>query len=144
MKFLTFFSSTGVFGDNAKITGIPPEVWRYYLLAVRPEQSDTDFKWDDFAAKTNNELLANLGNLVNRVLMFIHSKYKTIPEPNDLKDIDSEILSIFHRKINEYCQALEVQRLKDALKIVMEASSEANRYFQETEPWVLIKSDPER
>jgi methionyl-tRNA synthetase len=50
--------------------GIPPEVWRYYLLINRPEQADSSFSWDDFAAKTNNELLANLGNFVNRAISF--------------------------------------------------------------------------
>ena len=48
----------GVFGDQAESTGVPSEVWRYYLLANRPETSDTDFKWDDFIARNNNELLA--------------------------------------------------------------------------------------
>ena len=56
----------GVFGNDAKETGIPVEVWRYYLLSNRPEQSDTDFKWSDLVAKNNSELLANLGNFINR------------------------------------------------------------------------------
>ena len=50
------------------------QTWRYYLLANRPEQSDTDFKWSDLAAKNNNELLANLGNFINRGLSFVFSK----------------------------------------------------------------------
>lgn len=61
-----FLAFAGVFGNQAKDTGIPVEVWRYYLLANRPEQSDTDFKWADLAAKNNSELMANLGNFVNR------------------------------------------------------------------------------
>lgn len=56
----------GVFGNDVMDTGIPAEVWRYYLLANRPEASDTDFKWADLAARNNNELLKNLGNFVNR------------------------------------------------------------------------------
>jgi methionyl-tRNA synthetase len=54
----------GVFGDAARGTGIPSEVWRYYLLSNRPEASDSTFVWTDFADKNNNELLKNLGNLV--------------------------------------------------------------------------------
>lgn len=50
------------------------QTWRYYLLANRPEQSDTDFKWSDLAAKNNNELLANLGNFINRGLSFVFTK----------------------------------------------------------------------
>lgn len=61
----------GVFGDDAKNTGIPVEVWRYYLLCNRPEQQDTVFQWSDFIAKNNNELLANLGNFCNRALTFV-------------------------------------------------------------------------
>jgi methionyl-tRNA synthetase len=55
-----------VFGTDAVETGIPVEVWRYYLLANRPEAQDTDFKWADLQARNNNELLKNLGNFINR------------------------------------------------------------------------------
>lgn len=55
-----------MFGNDARNTGIPSEVWRFYLLANRPESSDTDFKWTDLAARNNAELLANLGNFINR------------------------------------------------------------------------------
>ena len=51
------------------------QVWRYYLLANRPESADTDFKWSDLAAKNNGELLANLGNFINRGLSFVYAKY---------------------------------------------------------------------
>ncbi len=61
---------TGVFGNDAKDTGIPVEVWRYYLLSNRPEQQDTDFKWSDLAARNNSELMANVGNFVNRWAAF--------------------------------------------------------------------------
>ena len=50
------------------------QVWRYYLLSNRPEQSDTDFKWSDLVARNNSELLANLGNFINRALSFAFSK----------------------------------------------------------------------
>ncbi len=61
---LTFFR---VFGNNAQETGQPPSVWRYYLLSQRPETNDSAFLWSKFIAANNNELLANLGNFVNRV-----------------------------------------------------------------------------
>ncbi|KAJ1843131.1 methionine--tRNA ligase mes1, partial [Coemansia sp. RSA 486] len=57
----------GVFGNNAQDTGVPPDVWRYFLLANRPEKSDTIFTWSDFVSRNNNELLNNVGNLCNRV-----------------------------------------------------------------------------
>lgn len=56
----------GVFGTDAKETGIPADVWRFYLLSQRPESQDANFNWSDFALKNNGELLNNLGNFVNR------------------------------------------------------------------------------
>jgi methionyl-tRNA synthetase len=56
-----------VFGNNAQQTGQPPSVWRYYLLSQRPENNDSSFMWSSFISANNNELLANLGNFVNRV-----------------------------------------------------------------------------
>lgn len=72
---------TGVFGDDAQNTGIPSDVWRYYLLINRPEKSDSDFYWTDLADKNNNELVANIGNLCNRALEFCYSNFeKSIPQ----------------------------------------------------------------
>ncbi len=66
---------TGVFGDDAVKSGIPSEVWRYYLLASRPETSDSVFQWDNFLTSNNSELLANLGNYVQRSLSFLKTSY---------------------------------------------------------------------
>lgn len=60
--------------DSQALPLPPAQVWRYFLLSNRPETSDTDFKWSDLAAKNNSELLANLGNFVNRALAFVASK----------------------------------------------------------------------
>lgn len=74
-------NNSGVFGDNAIESGIPSEVWRYYLLINRPESQDTVFLWSDFLAKNNNELLANLGNFSNRILKFVPSAFDSkVPE----------------------------------------------------------------
>ena len=69
-------NGTGVFGTHAieLEKDIPSEVWRYYLLVNRPEKSDSEFSWKDFIDKNNNELLANLGNLVHRALQFIYKE----------------------------------------------------------------------
>jgi len=66
---------TGVFGDDCMKTGIPSEVWRYYLLASRPESSDSVFTWAEFAARNNGELLNNVGNFINRCLKFCNDRY---------------------------------------------------------------------
>ena len=78
----------GVFGDNAKETGVPSDVWRYYLLSNRPETSDTVFTWSDFISRNNNELLANLGNLINRIMKFLDSTDKyggTLPPADPVR-----------------------------------------------------------
>ena len=70
----------GVFGNNAQEAGIPADIWRFYLLFVRPESQDSSFSWDDFMLKNNSELLNNLGNFINRYLTLpsLHS----IPPPS--------------------------------------------------------------
>ena len=66
----------GVFGNNAKDTAIPADIYRFYLLYVRPESQDSSFSWADFVTKNNSELLNNLGNYINRVLSFIKANFR--------------------------------------------------------------------
>ena len=63
---ITILLGIGVFGNDAQDTGIPADIWRFYLMYTRPENADSAFKWEDLMLKTNSELLANLGNFVNR------------------------------------------------------------------------------
>ena len=65
----------GVFGDQARDTGIPADVWRFYLMYTRPEGADSSFKWDDILLKNNSELLGNLGNFINRALKFCKANF---------------------------------------------------------------------
>jgi len=128
----------GVFGDNAKETSIPAEVWRYYLLINRPEQADTEFNWEDFATKNNNELLANLGNMLNRALKFIYSKFdQKVPhvEESQLNERDHELLKNVWIKFQEYIALFEAVEIKNALKTAMEISRLCNGYLQAEKPW---------
>ncbi|XP_073133422.1 probable methionine--tRNA ligase [Henckelia pumila] len=138
----------GVFGNDAKDTNIPVEVWRYYLLTNRPEVSDTLFTWGDLQAKLNSELLNNLGNYVNRVLSFIAkdpgSGYGSIIP--DAPDADSHPLSMalgerISNYIDQYIEAMEKVKLKQGLKIAMTISGEGNAYLQESQFWKLYKED---
>jgi len=133
-----------VFGDSASTTGIPSEVWRYYLLVNRPEISDTKFQWYDLAAKNNDELLKNLGNLTNRVLTFLKKFNNEVPKVDrtKLQDFDFKFLKKVRELTQEYHKKLEYVKIKDGLKIVMEISGEGNLYMQEVEPWVVFKTDP--
>ncbi|PRW21084.1 putative methionine--tRNA ligase [Chlorella sorokiniana] len=135
----------GVFGNDAKDTGIPVEVWRYYLLAVRPESSDSAFQWDDFAAKNNAELNDNLGNFINRTLKFIYARFdKAVPGPaasgagmEAVKGLGEKVSAL----VEQYIAALEGLRMKEALRTAMMVSKAGNAFFQETEIWVAYKQD---
>ncbi|KAH6778167.1 methionine-tRNA ligase [Perilla frutescens var. hirtella] len=145
------FSKTkgvGVFGNDVKDTNIPVEVWRYYLLTNRPEVSDTLFTWADLQAKLNSELLNNLGNFINRVLSFIAkspgSGYGSVVP--DAQNADAHPLTkAFGEKIGsyveQYIEAMEKVKLKQALKIAMTISGEGNAYLQESQFWKLYKED---
>ena len=140
-------NSVGVFGDHAESTGIPSEVWRYYLISNRPETSDTDFKWDDFVAKNNNELLANLGNLVNRVLIFTEKNFNgKIPKYHEDKidDTDKEFFNNILNKFKNYIKAMKNVEIREGIKIFMEISSLGNAYLQTNQPWNLLKQKYEK
>lgn len=136
----------GVFGDDAINSGVPCEVWRYYLLAVRPEAQDSVFLWDDFAAKNNNELLKNLGNGSNRCLKFLTARFdSTVPEyKGDLHAKDQQFLNTLHTLLVEYLELMEEIKIKKSLQVAMNVSSAYNGYLQEQEPWELIKKDKAR
>lgn len=125
---------TGVFGDGAMESGIPSEVWRYYLLFNRPETSDTIFLWEDFANKNNTELLNNLGNFINRTLSFLYSKCGNIVPAADLLPEDRVFLQELSALKAEYIDHLEHVRIKEGLKSVMALSKKANQFMQDNKP----------
>ena len=135
---------SGVFGDDAIETGIPCEIYRYYLLSNRPETSDTIFKWSDLAERTNNELLPNLGNLCNRVLQFIGKLDRELGEPGDISDHDYETLTSIYETIKRYCEEMEELKIREALKTAMEVSASVNKYLQDSKLWELKKQDPQK
>ncbi len=127
----------GVFGNDVQETGIPADVWRFYLFYNRPETSDTLFTWNDFAEKVNSELIGNFGNLVNRVLLFLLKNFQDYsfdsPDPSWGKTSREYI-----EKIKNHYERAD---LRDALKTCLEWSAIGNKRFQESEPWKLIKTD---
>ncbi|XP_022846941.1 probable methionine--tRNA ligase [Olea europaea var. sylvestris] len=138
----------GVFGNDAKYTNIPVEVWRYYLLANRPEVSDTLFTWTDLQAKLNSELLGNLGNFINRVLSFIAkepgSGYGSIIPDAQGAESHSSTKALGEKVgsyVELYIEAMEQVKLKQGLKMAMSISSEGNAYLQESQFWKLYKGD---
>ncbi|KAK3157483.1 hypothetical protein QOZ80_2AG0123110 [Eleusine coracana subsp. coracana] len=139
----------GVFGNDAKDTNIPPDVWRYYLLTNRPEASDTQFNWTDLQAKLNNELLNNLGNFINRVLSFIAKPEGTgygsiIPgAPNaESHTLTQQLAKDVGDSVEKYIEAMDKVKLKQGLKYAMTISRDGNHYLQNTKFWKLYKQDP--
>jgi methionyl-tRNA synthetase len=129
----------GVFGTDAMETGIPSDVWRFYIFYNRPEKSDAMFTWKDFQEKVNGELIGNLGNLVNRTLSFVNRYYSgKIPEgKSDVsfwEEVSKHEISI--------AKKLDKAELRDAFREIFEVSSFANKYFQDAEPWRLRNGDP--
>jgi methionyl-tRNA synthetase len=126
---------TGVFGDDVMQTGIPADVWRYYLLSNRPENSDTIFTWHGFQEKTNNELLANLGNFVNRTLTFLFRNLDGVV-PGKTKDKElTELFIKVKEKQKSIIQSLEKVELRRAINEIFALSKIGNVFFQTREPW---------
>ncbi|MFC1697456.1 methionine--tRNA ligase [Nanoarchaeota archaeon] len=131
----------GIFGDNAMETGIPADVWRYYIMVNRPEKTDTEFTWDDFAAKLNNELVANIGNLVNRTLTFIKKFYDSKVPNGEVNEKLWNDIGLREKVVGELFEEI---KLKDALREIMNISKEGNGFFQEQEPWKTLKEDKDK
>ncbi|MEW6036151.1 MAG: methionine--tRNA ligase [Candidatus Micrarchaeota archaeon] len=133
----------GVFGDDAMNSGIPADVWRYYLLSNRPEQADTNFVWEDFSDKNNNELLANLGNLVNRTLVFVKNNFDGKIPSGEPDDNGKQFIAAQEKQAMEITADLERVRIKDALHRIMSYSKSANKFFQDNKPWELVRKGPD-
>lgn len=138
----------GVFGNNAKETGIPSDVWRYYLLSHRPETGDTEFEWKGFIDSNNNELLKNLGNFINRVIKFLNSKIYDSVVP-DYTKFTSEYLDAHKKKVNEalkrYIAESEDVKIRAALATALHVSSLGNTLLQDNKlDNALATNEPDR
>lgn len=121
------------------------DVLRYVLTANAPETKDNDFTWKDFQARNNNELVAILGNFVNRVTVLTHKYFEgKVPEATDLNDVDAKALADMREAAARAGAFIEDFHFRDSLKEVMEIARIGNRYLQETEPWKVAKTDMER
>ena len=118
---------------------------RYVLTANAPETKDNDFTWADFQARCNNELVAVYGNFVNRALQLTQKYYEGIvPVCGELTDYDRETLAEFTDVKARLENLLEAFKFRDAQKEAMNLARIGNKYIADSEPWKLIKTDPER
>ena len=131
----------GVFGTDAKESGIPADAWRFYIFYNRPEKSDFQFTWKDFQEKLNSELVGNLGNLVNRTLLFVNKYYGgVIPDA----PADEALWTDVRAREEKVAELLERAELKEAFRALFAISDVANKAFQAGEPWKARVSAPER
>ena len=121
------------------------DVLRYVLTANAPETKDNDFTWDEFQARNNNELVAIYGNFINRVVVLTHKYYAgEIPKASELLEIDIGVLSEMRLLPKKIGTSIELYRFREASQLLMQLARIGNKYLADSEPWKLIKSDPER
>ena len=131
----------GVFGSDAKDSGIKADAWRFYIFYNRPEKQDCQFTWKEFREKYNSELIGNLGNLVNRTLLFVTKYYEgKIPDA----PVDEEMWSKVRDLEAKITENLEWANLKDAFHQIFQISDIGNKAFQDGEPWKTRTESPEK
>lgn len=120
-----------------------PDPLRYYLTANMPESKDTDWDWEDFVRRNNDELVATWGNLANRVLSFCYREWDGhVPaEFGDLRPEDQEILAVVEAGFQSAGEHLAAVRLRAALNEALRLASEVNKYLDKSAPWFEIKQD---
>ncbi len=121
------------------------DVLRYVLTSNAPETKDSDFTWKDFQARNNNELVAILGNFINRALVLTHKYFDgKVPEITKLNKYDKQAIDeigVIKAKVEN---SLEHYRFREALKFAMDLARLGNKYLADTEPWITIKTDENR
>lgn len=121
------------------------DVLRYVLTANAPETKDNNFTWKDFQARNNNELVAVYGNFVNRALQLTKKYYDgVVPVAGELTDYDQATIAEFKDVKAEVERLIEGFRFRDAQKEAMNLARIGNKYLADSEPWKVIKTDPER
>lgn len=131
----------GIFGNDVQSTGIPADVWRFYMFYNRPEHADVTFTWKDFMEVVNGELIGNLSNLVNRTLTFVKRFYDGNLGAGEL---DEGLMAEITRREKEITGLLEASEERNALRAVFALSSVGNKAFQDGEPWKARVENPDQ
>jgi methionyl-tRNA synthetase len=121
------------------------DVLKYVLTANAPETKDNDFTWKDFQTRNNSELVAVLGNFVNRALVLTQKYYDgVVPERGELTDYDKEALASISSIKAEVEKSIDTFRIRESLKNAMDLARLGNKYLADQEPWKVVKTDEER
>ena len=131
----------GVWGRDF-LSRFDPDPLRYYLTVNMPETKDTDWDWDEFYHRNNDELVATWGNLANRVLSFAFKHWEgVVPDPGELTALDQELLDAIENGFKTVAEEFEKVHLRAALAEGMRLASEVNKYLDQTAPWQQVKID---
>ena len=136
--------SWGVFCEKLASSGVDVDIWRFYLSNIIPETKDSEFKWDEFEARVNSDLIGNFGNFVNRTLSFLYNHLDKTLNHHELTARDMELVKKIEKTQKEVTDLFEQTKIREALHKILELSAEGNRYFQENKPWELKKTDLKR
>lgn len=121
------------------------DILRYTLASNLPEGKDTDFYWKEFQAKNNSELADILGNFINRTFTFAHKHFEgKVPTKGKLEKIDSEMLELLRGYPERIGDLINKYKIKDSVFEMMSLARAANKYFNDSEPWISVKSDKEK
>ena len=121
-----------------------PDPLRYFIAVAGPENTDTDFTWDEFVRRVNNELANGWGNLVNRTVSMAHKNFGAVPAPAELTDSDLRILDLAATTFDIVGDNLAQSKFKNGITAAMHVVGEANAYIAEQEPWKLAKDESQR
>ena len=132
----------GIFMDQA-LDILPSDYWRWWLLTHVPENSDSEFTWDNFQLSINKDLADVLGNFVSRVTKFCRSKFgEEVPETSGFRNIEIELIDELQTRINKYQTFLETLEIRKASSELRKIWVLGNEYLQKTEPWAIYKFEP--
>jgi methionyl-tRNA synthetase len=124
------------------LTRYDPDALRYYLTVNMPESKDTDWDWEEFFHRNNDELVATWGNLANRVLSFAYKHWEgVVPDPGTLTPMDEDLLREVEEGFETVSEEYEAVHLRAALAEAMRLASEVNKYLDQTAPWQMVKTD---
>ena len=121
------------------------DVLRYVLTANAPETKDNNFTWKDFQTRNNSELVAILGNFVNRAVVLTHKYFEgVVPAAGELTEAETSLIEEINKLKGELSEALDTFHFREALRLAMDMARAGNKYLQETEPWKVAKIDMAR
>lgn len=121
-----------------------PDPLRYFIAVAGPENNDTDFTWDEFVRRINNELANGWGNLVNRTVSMANKNFGEVPVPAALEEADRKILDLAETTMAQVGEYLAQSKFKAGITAAMHVVGEANAYIAEMEPWKLAKDETQR